>query len=97
MSTLRTGLAIVVLGTIITLLFAWVWLRRIVTCIGALGFPVIAYRLLETNQAIAAVVCVGFAFASGWLFFRGYNAKVELHQLRYSLYQRLLVLLRPYA
>lgn len=97
MSTLRTSLAILVLGTIITLLFVWVWLRRIVTCIGALGFPVVAYRLWEANQTIAAVICLGLAFASGRLFFRSYNAKVELLQLRYSLYQRLLVLLQPYA
>jgi hypothetical protein len=97
MSTLRTGFAILVLGTIIALLFTWVWLRRIVTCIGAVGFPVVAYMLWEANQTIAAVVCVGLAFASGWLFFRGYNANVELLQLRYTLYQRLLVILRPYA
>lgn len=97
MNTLRAGLTVLVLGTIIVLLFVWVWLRRIVTCVGALGFPVVAYRLWEANQTIAAVVCIGLAFASGWLFFRGYNAKVELLQFRYSLYQRLLVLLRPYA
>jgi hypothetical protein len=97
MNTLRTGFAILLLGTLIALLFAWVWLRRIVTFVGALGFPVLAFWLWESNQTIAAVVCVALAFASGWLFFRGYNASIELLQLRYSLYQKLLVLLRPYA
>lgn len=97
MSILRTFLAVLLLGAIIALMFAWVWLRRIVTCIGAIGFPVVAFRLWESSQTIPALGCVGLAFASGWLFFRGYNAKVELLRLRHALYQRLLILLRPYV
>ena len=97
MGTLRTGLAIFLLGVLISLLFTWVWLRRIITSVGAMGFPVVAFKLWESNQPIAATACIVLALACGWLFLRGYNAKIELLQLRYSLYQKLLALLRPYA
>ena len=97
MNTLRTVAAILITGTLIALLFTWVWLRRIATFIGAVGFPIVAFRLWSSGQTAAAVVCLSLAVASAWLFVRGYKPKIELLMLRHALYQKLLTLLRPYA
>lgn len=97
MNTLRTVVAILITGTLIALLFAWVWLRRIATFIGAVGFPIVAFQLWSSGQPTAAVVCLALAVASVWLLVRGYKPKIELLMLRHALYQKLLTLLRPYA